>query len=205
MITQTSKIIALAVLAGAIVSLTGCHKIFCCHPAPCGPGICQENLKAGFATIRCQPMDTVFTDTNQPVHFHVEATGDALFYEWHFVVNDGTNEIDTMLEESKKEQGQYYGVNSTNLTIVNPTSDNIGHYYCEIDSINYSKHPARTQTRQASLGYSSKSMTLDHNNGVTAVQPLPVPGSPHSPPVSCLNPYCTYAPFNNGGQYYNNF
>ena len=205
MTKQTSKIIMLIMLitlTSALVSLTACRHVPFCRPARC-VSVCPENLKEGLATIICQPMDTDFSDNQKQVEFEVQAVGSKRTYQWYFI---GPTNVEALPERSdlppdkRDRKTEYIGFNTEKLTIKNPTIDDCGNYYCEIISSDCAGWPAKTQTRQAVLSFSTRALILTVGSALTIIQSPPVPGhSPMDPHLtSCSRKDdCSYMAFQN--------
>src|SRR5262249_48631062 len=120
--------IMLAWLGGIAVALfmSGCK---CCCPFP--------RPESGVATIFEQPEDVVVAQ-GETADFEVEALGKDLSYQWFFTggaLVEGTT-----------------GSRSDHLVIPNVSTNVLGGYWCEIDSVNPKwGTPERTRTRMATL------------------------------------------------------
>jgi hypothetical protein len=153
-------------IAGVVASLTSC---VCRTGRNC---VCEENKKAGLATIYCQPMDVVVTNGQTTAMFTVATRSSSpLYYQWFF--NDVAISLDDM----------HYASNSmiaSNLTLVNLSSNSIGQvgfYYCQIQSIDKHGFIVYTETRKASLGLEQRSAIMSAGSVTLPVQPLPPAGS----------------------------
>jgi len=180
-------------MAGLAAALTGCCHIRLGHSsASCGR-VCQTNLQAGVA-ILCQPMDVEVTTNNRDrVEFEVEATGPHPSFQWYFH-HGSTDEV------ILKKREKYLGANMEKLIILNPSIDDVGFYYCEIDTTDSIGFPVRTATRKAALGLGfPRGQLLEYIN--TPVQPLPAPANTGA--EGCLGEnYCSAVTFKNGGAGY---
>jgi len=195
MTIRTSKTIALVVLAALVGTLSGCKHF--CRPQPGCAAVCESNLKAGYATITCQPLEMDFTNDQTEVEFEVAATGRApIYFQWYFVAPDSAAQP---LEEIKEGHRQVIGPTTPRLTIQHPSLEDCGRYYCEIVSSDCSGGLSRTQTRQASLGFTPTTRML--MVGSSPVQSVPPSGTAGSTPQpNCAQPpvaVCSWVQFDN--------
>jgi hypothetical protein len=128
---------AVAVLAS--IFLAGCC---CTNNKPVGGGYasaCKDNVDAGLPIIRCQPLD-VSVQPGTKASFYVEATGNNLTYQWHFLGNGATDYVPIP--------------NATQpLLVKDPVgAADYGLYSCTIRSESDATGIKVTETREAGLG-----------------------------------------------------
>ena len=175
-----SKLIVFTLAASAVAALTGCRGFSKCQTS--GHGTCNDNAKAGIAVILCQPMDTTAKEDGKAT-FEVVASGDNLTYRWIFSSGNGTN-----VEIPNK--------NKPTLTLPHVTKNNVGLYWCEIESTNRWGAPVLTRTRSASLG-----VLYSITKGGPMVESQPFRRT-SSTSCLCATNSCGYVLFGNGGKGY---
>jgi hypothetical protein len=188
MSTSLGNRIALSAMACLAIGVTGC-----CHIAPVSYiHVCPANVKAGLASIACQPMDTDFVLGQPAVKLSVDAKGKGLAYQW---IYRNPSLQDTPLPEGDKRRD----VATSTLTIAHPNKNDIGYYYCEIYGIDDDGFPTRTETRLASLGYAGPQAKVIEVADPPE-QSLPSPGTVQlSSPCPNEPKYCSEVTFPLGG------
>jgi hypothetical protein len=171
---QFSKIISLLWLTSFAVFWSGCKTT------------CHSNLKAGLATIICQPEDMVIHDINSPAKFKVTACGHGLEYRWYRNIGN----TDFPLDETDEKRGLASGVFTPELTIKGPWLEENAQYYCVISSINRQGDAVYTETRTAYFT-SNPTIQLIRMNTTTVRANLPKPGGPQN--ISTFK-YCSLTP-----------
>lgn len=187
--TLISKRIIPAVLFVFIWGLTAC-----CH-TPTGGLACPQNVKAGLATITCQPLDAEVTNHQPAVDFAVDASGNKIAYQWF---RAGTaDQADVPLGEDREGKIKYRGADSPRLTILEPAETDSGFYYCQMQTIDLFGLPILTRTRSASLGTTVPYIHIESLSILTVVQPLPLPGSTGQACNCGIAQACSEVPFRN--------
>ena len=144
--------------------------------------VCCKNQQEGLASIVCQPMDetvklggTARFEVKTPKCGHVA-------YQWYF---NG--------KPIESERKDCRGTRESLLEIFNVETNNLGYYWCEIESLDSHGNQVRTRTRDAALGYSARMLF------VYPPQHWPMPPAFPGSIGDCGGPYCGCVVFKNGG------
>ena len=173
MTKQTSKVIALAALAGLVLAGSGCKTV------------CHSNQKAGYATIVCQPEDVTIEDAKSPVKFKVVATGCGLTYRWY--------RFGQPIDESELKD-HVCGIYSEEIELHGDWKTNCAVYSCVIGSENSCGQNVQTSTRYVFLNYNPTLQAMSSTPTQTPPKILPQKGPPQ---MEGTFQFCYQLPFGN--------
>jgi hypothetical protein len=155
--------------------------------------VCYQNTHRGYATIDCQPIDSEVLQGQQAI-FKVAATGAGLTYQWYFRGSTANCGVEV-------DPAQTTGGRTPKLTVLDIKPDDVGVYWCEIDSMGLWGTPARTRTRDAFLGIRKEPEQKDGGVQVYPAQQASMP--PGNSGNVCGGSYCGYVNYQNGGNGFN--